>query len=425
MIRSLRRLAALAAACCTLLTGCWDAVEAPQPPDGHDYERVLVLAALGYNNLSDAIRGNIRSIESGALPTKDARKAVLVLSHLSEGNTDWTTPTGVYLIQLYQDEWGKAVRDTLKTFRDHGFLTDPALLTEGLQYVKDHFDAAHYGLILSSHGTGWLPEGYYENGSQTSYQWNASARRFRYHPVQASADRPAVKSFGCEARREGGKAVAYEMSLADLAAAIPMKLDYIIFDACLMGGVEVAWELRGVTDQICFSPAEVISNGFYYAATQEHLLTATPAATEAFSRAFFDHYNANSGSWQTATVTVVDCTRLEPLAEVCADLFERYRSQIAAVVPDQVQGYFTGQHHWFYDLKDILTQAGLPETELQRVQEALDQCIRYTAHTPRILNEVPLTRCCGLSMYLPCNGDATLDAFYGNLAWNQRTLLVK
>ena len=32
---------------------------------------------------------------------------------------------------------------------------------------------------------------------------------------------------------------------------------------------------------------------------------------------------------------------------------------------------------------------------------------------------------CGLSMYLPCKGDATLDAYYKTLDWNIATKLVE
>ena len=54
---------------------------------------------------------------------------------------------------------------------------------------------------------------------------------------------------------------AYEMNIEDFAAAIPMKMDYIIMDACLMGGIEVAYALKDKCDRIIFSQAEVIGDG--------------------------------------------------------------------------------------------------------------------------------------------------------------------
>ena len=51
------------------------------------------------------------------------------------------------------------------------------------------------------------------------------------------------------------------IEIADLPGAIPMHLDFIIMDACLMGCVEVAYELRDKCDILIFSPTEILSSG--------------------------------------------------------------------------------------------------------------------------------------------------------------------
>ena len=42
------------------------------------------------------------------------------------------------------------------------------------------------------------------------------------------------------------------------------KTDILGFDACLMGGIEVAYELAGKCDRLGFSQAEVLAEGFNY-----------------------------------------------------------------------------------------------------------------------------------------------------------------
>ena len=54
------------------------------------------------------------------------------------------------------------------------------------------------------------------------------------------------------------------MDVLEMVRAITIHLDYIIFDACLMGGIEVAYELRNVADKIGFSQAEILAHGFPY-----------------------------------------------------------------------------------------------------------------------------------------------------------------
>lgn len=58
--------------------------------------------------------------------------------------------------------------------------------------------------------------------------------------IQTSG-KPVLKSFGSQSVADS---LAYEMNINDMAEAIPMKLDYILFDACFMGGIEVAYEFR-------------------------------------------------------------------------------------------------------------------------------------------------------------------------------------
>ena len=50
-----------------------------------------------------------------------------------------------------------------------------------------------------------------------------------------------------------------KMEIADVAAALDdfPRLDFILFDACFMQAVEVAYELRHVAKYIASSPAEI------------------------------------------------------------------------------------------------------------------------------------------------------------------------
>jgi hypothetical protein len=45
------------------------------------------------------------------------------------------------------------------------------------------------------------------------------------------------------------------------------KFNFILFDACLMGGVEIVSELKEVSEYIVASPAEVPEKGFPYTTT--------------------------------------------------------------------------------------------------------------------------------------------------------------
>ena len=110
---------------------------------------------------------------------------------------------------------------------------------------------------------------------------------------------------------------------------------------------------------------------------------------------------------------------------MCEELFETYRSQIRTLNGSYVQGYFRMNRHYFYDLKDILVQAGVPTGKITELDAALSECLLYQAATPSFLG-IDLQRVCGLSMYLPSMGSDFLDNYYRNsISWNNATQLVK
>ena len=116
---------------------------------------------------------------------------------------------------------------------------------------------------------------------------------------------------------------------------------------------------------------------------------------------------------------------MEPLAQVCAVLFDKYREAIEELEPKYVQRYYRGSYHWFYDLVDVIAQAGATDTELAELNQAVDDCVLYKAHTPEFMKEFIIRSYSGFSMYLPCNGSAELDKYYRTLKWNIDTGLVE
>ena len=204
-----------------------------------------------------------------------------------------------------------------------------------------------------------------------------------------------------------------------------MHLDYILFDACLMGGVEVAYELHEKTDMIGFSQTEVLAEGFDYKQLTTHLLQNEEADPERVCEDYFVQYDIQDGVYRSATISLVDCTMMDELVSVCRNLFDTYREQIRSLDPDGVQQFFRSSYHWFYDLESILTKAGATEAELNCLYNALDKCMIYKAHTPDFMNAFDILTYCVLSMYLPSQGSAELDKFYETLKWNQATGLVR
>ena len=393
-------------------------------PYGPETRKVMLLYEAGFNSLSGDLAYNIRQLNEGYLPGKGRDEdVILVFSHLSKSRSDYATETSPVLYRLYSDH-GTARSDTLRVWPKGTSIADAQVMTDVFNWMKETFPASGYGAVLASHATGWLPYDYY--GNCKKYEGSNRGGNISWSP--------RLRTFGQEYYSSGNK--TQEIELKDLAAAIPYKLDYILFDACLMATVEVAWDLRNVCSYLAVSPCEIPAAGFNYRTLAEHLLKPEVPDLKAVCQDYYASYE-NDGTYG-ATITLVDCSRLDRLALTCRDLFDRYRSDIRNLAGKNVQVYDRRMgsklYYAFFDLKDILREAGAADSDLALLQAALDEAVVYEAHTSRFI-DVKLDRCCGLSMYLPAypgykkdiyHGTEFLDGFYKeNIAWNQATGLVE
>lgn len=252
------------------------------------------------------------------------------------------------------------------------------------------FPAESYGLILWSHGTGWLPEGAYERIKETN-----------------------VRSFGKDRNKE--------MEIADLAEAIPENLDFIIFDACLMSGIEVLYQLRNKAEIIIASPTETLVAGFPYDKAIPLLLQPRPNYSEV-AQAYMEYYESRSGELQSASIAVIDAGQLEPLANLTRKAFEG-ETDLACPGKELMQRYDTREPALFFDFESYLERAISDEDNLLALRGQISKTIIYNDFTPYFLNEFPIERSCGIGIYIPFAGDV-LFSQYSMLDWYRDSGLV-
>lgn len=395
---------------------------------------VFIMYSMGFNNLSGALLADIDDVFNGNLPSHYRNDdVILVFSHSTRGS--YSTENAPVLMRFYRDQFGNALKDTLLTYPSGTVSCSAETLNEVLSYIKEEFPAQSYGMLMSSHGTGWVPAGYASNpdsyekeSSEDDWTWNRPPRRPLPYVEKPQIDgMPMVKSIGVQNVPDG---TAYEIDITELADAIPIKLDYMIFDACFMGGIEVAYELREVCRYLCFSQTEILSDGMGYTDITDYLFAKDGPDLTGFSESYYFHYAGLTGSYRSATISLVDCTALEPLAEVCREIFQENRDGLAAIEgSSQVQQYFRDAyrsiHKWYYDLRSICRNCGASEDQLTRIDAALRECVKYKAATPIFMSSIKISEHCGFSMYLPYKDRNYLNTFYKELEWNKATGLVE
>ena len=397
---------------------------------------VLLIYGIGFNNLSSSIQGNLNTIAGNILPAPGSDQVVLSFTNFSKGDTKWQQETPSHLIR-YSIFEGKVRRDTLLTLEAGRKAVDPQVMKEVLDYVKGKFKAERYGLILSSHGSGWLPTGYVQDADVARWMHFhetgvGTAKRAPSYSVRRfpALDGPATKTFGAEYHGTYRiDADDYEMSIPHLAEALGTGWNFIVFDACFMASVEVVYELRHFADVLCVSAAEVISSGFNYR-NMTDIVFRRKMNPEDICRSFFNLYKGQTGAWQSATIANVRTAGLDDLAQTCKALALKYKAGLAAVDTNAVQLFSRGGRKWFFDLQDIFAKSGISPADSAILQQSLDACISYKAATPKLFEgsssgELEVKAFCGLTMYLPAINNRVLSDYYKQTAWNKEVNLVE
>ena len=189
--------------------------------------KVLLLYSAGFNSISGYLNINFEDLKKGWLPdNRRSEDVLLVYSHstLSPGN--YSTPSSPVLMRLYKGQDGKAVTDTLVTYPAETISASAGTLNLVLTYVKENFPAKGYGLLFSSHATGYLPAGFYSDPNKYVFKEKGTAlyggkemSGMTFHgpePVPytepfTDPSLPAVKSIG----QDRAGRMSYEIELDD------------------------------------------------------------------------------------------------------------------------------------------------------------------------------------------------------------------
>ena len=439
IIRTITRFLA-AALVMTAAFGCDKNRHNTEEPESAD-RRVLLFYECAFNDIGSYMRRNMedqqKGLPAGHIPGKYG-DVLLVYSRIAENGH---TPVNSYLRRIYKTSKGKVISDTLKVFGKETIAASPSTLSAVLNLVKEKFPAKGYGMVVSSHGSGWLPAGYYYSPSRFENDHKGEVGTSRQGIAAQSVGHPRLpvpegdlpdtdpfygmtRSIGQDYTKDSY--YGHEMSVSEFVDAIPYHLDYILFDMCYTAGVEMAYALKDKADYLGLSPAEVLGDGmFNYTKITSFLLNRETPDLEGLFKDSFEMYDKQSGLYRSSTVNLVRTSGLDNLASVCARMINEYSDALADAPVDDIQGYYRQGRHYFYDLVDIFEKCGASKADLEDLDKAVDGCVIYKNSTGQFLEDYDIKAYSGFSMYLPCAGTPLLDLYYRKEVWNNATRLVK
>ena len=371
------------------IVGCSPEEPAPKPPTPDEQQpqpltesHTLMIIMQGNNGLAEFMDSNLQRIITAYydVPTDVGR----ILIFYDRGNY-------TRLTELYMDD-GMAKQRLIEEYPTSTSTVDKEFLAGVINRMKEVAPADSYGLIMSSHGGGWVPADLYD-----VYLLGEDSR---------AAARPLFygqDDYDC-------------MEIPDLVDALDQtRFKYIIFDACFMGNVEGLYDMRNAADYIIASPTEILGAGFPYESFIPMLFERTDHKLKEVCEAYMDFYADSSG-----TISLIDCSKMDALAEAMRSVYAEAKS----VDVSQVQAYDDFPYHLYFDLGHYVMNVAT-ESTLKKFNTALDDVVVYKGHTQTFFTVtgdedayIPINHYSGLSCYILQTDDCpNTAAAWRDTAW--------
>lgn len=350
-------------------------------------KHTILVYMIANNNLDSFGKNNIRNM--AAIATDQNLNGGNLVVYYAPANS---TPKLVRIQATDQDlnsqeNFNAYIEEhTLKEYSSQNSV-DPVVMQHVIRDMVNYCPAEKYGMVLWSHGTAWLPSNYTH----------------------------MLRSFGSD----DGK----QMEINELVQGLPDHFfDFLLFDACYMGSIECAYELKEKADYIIASPTETLADGFPYKRIVPHFF-ANEFKPEKIAEDFYTYYQNSSSPY--ATVSVTKTAELDQLATTVRDILQsRSEEDIFALPLDRMQVLerLLYSVHFLYDLDDFIKQLATDE-QYNRFTAALNKVVisKYATDQAFFYYGVPqiqtIHRFSGLSVYVPQKSLTQMNEWYKSLAW--------
>ncbi|MEG1635327.1 MAG: clostripain-related cysteine peptidase, partial [Rikenellaceae bacterium] len=294
---------------------------------------------------------------------------------------------------------------------------DPATLKAVIGDFKQLFPADNYGCIFWSHASAWLPKTFFNDATQKATQFSlpkpSETADIINHPLYnyiRHIEQPAqTKMFA----QDGNNF----MELEELEDAMKTnEFDFVIFDACYMGSIEVAYSMRNKSKWMLASPTEVLGNGIQYKTLANHLFSLSTDYTQML-KSIADDY---AKKYNESTMAIYDLSKVDKFTSEYKALMANITNKVGSSTPYNVQRYDRYDDHVLFDMVDYVSTISNGR-ETANIQRIIDQVVVYKYSTPMFML-IPMTHYSGVSTYIPFESYIHVTPFYKGLRWYNNVL---
>lgn len=383
--------------CSVLLVACKgdDPIPEPEPP-AYGSRTVLIYLAAD-NTLYDMVSNDIAEMRAGVAKLNNSGLHLLV--YIDTGSSP-------RLIELVNKS-GEVVENVIKSYEKRNSVG----VAETQEVFNDVFSnknyrAESYGLVYWSHGDGWIP-------------------------------RPLPKSRWVGQDESSG---AF-MNISDLVAILEgaPHFDFLLFDACFMQSIEVAYAVRNYTDYYLGSPTEIPGPGARYDFLVPAMFAEGDVALKtaiAYYAPYEETYTgvapATNDNWTGGvSVSVLKSSELERLADMTKQVLSgtANNTELRSTVYNYDKRFTSsGSHVGYYDMVEMMRLL-TDNAGFATWKQVYDVATPYWATTPKNFSAFAkmfsMEGTNGVSHYIPSSYGTAASTAYRTTEWYQAAGLSK
>lgn len=394
-----------------ILFACSKGEDEPSVPEK---EQALVTAwayLVADNTLKTDLRNNIKMMYEGL---SNMEKQATLLVYWDGGSSDSYLAASPCIIKYTTDGYGNIngipARDSSYTTRfisEQGVIVkeynshlsvDKDVMTSILKDLNSFSPTDKIALLAGSHGSAWT------------------------HSIS-----PKVRSFG-----QDGTGTDNTITTSDMAKAITnagIKLDLLLFDACLMGTVEVCYDFRNAVNYLIASAIEAPGPGIPYNEIMEDIYAGTVDSYTNICKKEIAHYAKRTDGYDWSTMALISCSQTIQLAELVKEQLMANKDKLYNYNPIPTlqqyginkryedDGLSNNFYYVSFDLIQFIKELNdnvLPSnfsTQFSKTVLYAD-CLENSRNYP-----VKKSNFCGIGMYIPVSVRPAWNTYFKTIDW--------
>ena len=343
---------------------------------GEAVSRTLLVYLMAENNISYYLKNDFDEIKNAAYDLPDDARLFVFFD-----NSDVERLPALYQFHSYNN---RLVENVAYEFENDVCSSDTTVLGQVMDIIFKDYPTEAFDLVMGSHADGWI----------TNQAKSSVSRWIGIDNEENSLKNDITTTIEVK-------------ELAELLERMPVKVDRLMFDACLMQGVEVAYTLRNVVNWIIASPAEIPADGAPYDKVVPEFFKPS-SGVEGIMCEYKKAYDDNKG--YAAVLSAVCTSYMQELADVTCRYVEEYFNANSANNYSACIAYVPGKAPAYYDMNSVMKML-LDEIDYDEWKAVFNKAVPYimVSNSRRVWSDIAKQivvvgdDCGAVSAYFPQN----------------------